>query len=200
MFREPKTCLRCVPTSSRIWWAGQRRAYSTGKIPFFNPLCIPFRMSYERWSWMKWHAWNKPSNTLVLNTGIVILLVSNLPSVLASQLLIVAQPSSFHSSWKNCCTIDQEIWSLLLVLWDCNRFHGVPCKNNPKVPPVASRKENIRIRAVHLIDTAYGGEKYRRSAFRAQRLFAGWFQACWTIPTIPGDMGNKNPTGHLKHF
>lgn len=165
-------------------------------------LSIVYTFSYELWK-MELNevtCLKQPSNTLVLNTGIVILLVSNLPSVLASQLLIVAQPSSFHSSWKNCCTIDQEIWSLLLVLWDCNRFHGVPCKNNPKVPPVASRKENIRIRAVHLIDTAYGGEKYRRSAFRAQRLFAGWFQACWTIPTIPGDMGNKNPTGHLKHF
>ena len=41
------------------------------------------------------------------------------------------------------------------------------------------RKENVRLRAVHLIDTAYGGEKYRKSAVRAQRLFAGWFQEPW---------------------
>ena len=41
------------------------------------------------------------------------------------------------------------------------------------------RKENVKLRAVHLIDTAYGGEKYRKSAVRAQRLFAGWFQEAW---------------------
>ena len=41
------------------------------------------------------------------------------------------------------------------------------------------RKENVQLRAVHLIDTAYGGEKYRKSAVRAQRLFAGWFQEAW---------------------
>lgn len=40
-----------------------------------------------------------------------------------------------------------------------------------------TRKEHVQIRAIHLIDTAYGGEKHRPSAVRAQRLFAGWFQA-----------------------
>ena len=37
----------------------------------------------------------------------------------------------------------------------------------------------MQLRAVHLIDTAYGGEKYRKSAVRAQRLFAGWFREAW---------------------
>ncbi|CAK9010713.1 unnamed protein product [Durusdinium trenchii] len=41
-----------------------------------------------------------------------------------------------------------------------------------------TQKEKLRIRAIHLIDTAYGGEKFRKSAARAQRLFAGWFQEC----------------------
>ncbi|CAE7633475.1 LUC7L [Symbiodinium pilosum] len=34
----------------------------------------------------------------------------------------------------------------------------------------------MRVRAIHLIDIAYGGEKHRASAVRAQRVFAGWFQ------------------------
>lgn len=49
------------------------------------------------------------------------------------------------------------------------------CDFEPPKPPV--RKEKIHFSAIHLIDTAYGGEKRRKSALRAQRLFAGWFQA-----------------------
>ncbi|CAJ1363334.1 unnamed protein product [Effrenium voratum] len=38
-----------------------------------------------------------------------------------------------------------------------------------------TQKENFRLKAIHLIDTAYGGSKLRASAVRAQRIFAGWF-------------------------
>lgn len=38
------------------------------------------------------------------------------------------------------------------------------------------QKEGVHVRAIHLIDIAYGGAKHRASAVRAQRLFAGWFQ------------------------
>ena len=46
-------------------------------------------------------------------------------------------------------------------------------QTSQKFPP---RQEKMQIRAIHLIDTAYGGEKHRKSAVRAMRLFAGWFQ------------------------
>eukprot|EP00933_Yihiella_yeosuensis_P081917 TRINITY_DN9560_c0_g1_i1.p1 TRINITY_DN9560_c0_g1~~TRINITY_DN9560_c0_g1_i1.p1 ORF type:complete len:360 (+),score=45.42 TRINITY_DN9560_c0_g1_i1:89-1168(+) len=43
-----------------------------------------------------------------------------------------------------------------------------------------TRKEGVRLRAVHLIDKDYGGPKRRDSAIQAQRMFAGWFEeAAW---------------------
>ena len=39
-----------------------------------------------------------------------------------------------------------------------------------------TQKEGMHVRAIHLIDIAYGGAKHRASAVRAQRVFAGWFQ------------------------
>ncbi|CAK9011490.1 Putative RNA-binding protein Luc7-like 1 [Durusdinium trenchii] len=42
-----------------------------------------------------------------------------------------------------------------------------------------TQKEKLRIRAIHLIDTAYGGEKFRKSAARAQCSIAVWELKSW---------------------
>ncbi len=133
------------------------------------------------------------SNTLVLNVTMLIWLVSSLPSVFAS--LIVAQSSSFHTSWKNWCTIGQEIWSLVLVVWDCNRFHGLPSKSSTSCLKEGEHEDPCGAPHWH-------GLWWREVS--PQRL-SGAAAFCWLVSGVlnhpnHGGVGNKNPKDHLKHL